>query len=302
MFTITAVVEGQRQTETPTAFVFPGGESQVTVPAGLRAAADAATEFRIHALLKAANDVMQLLMLTDALRRLNPAVPVHLDMPYVPYARQDRVCNPGEALGAAVFCKLINDQQYATVTITEPHSDVTPALLQRVRVVDAAAFVGRALAAPAFAKGVTLMAPDAGARKRVQALAKKLGVADVRYAEKVRDPQTGRITETRVPDDIPDQPILVVDDICDGGRTFLELALALADKTRQPLYLYVTHGIFSHGLTALNERYAGVFTAYDWTLTDGDGAPVCVGPDRPTPASPSLAPNPQACAIPALVN
>lgn len=276
MFTITAVVEGQRQRDTPAAFVFPGGESQVTVPAGLRAQADAASEFRIHALLKSANDVMQLLMLTDALRRLNPAVPVHLDMPYVPYARQDRVCNPGEALGAAVFCKLINDQQYATVTVVEPHSDVTPALLQRVRVIDAAAFVQRALSAPAFANGVTLMAPDAGARKRVQALAKQLGVTDVRYAEKVRDTQTGRITETRVPDDIPEQPVLVVDDICDGGRTFLELAAALRDKTRQPIYLYVTHGIFSHGLTELNARYAGIFTAYDWTESTGTDAPVRV--------------------------
>lgn len=273
MFTITAVIEGQRTTDTPAAFRFPGGETQVTIPAGLREQADAAREFCIHALLKSADDVMQLLLLTDALRRLNPAAPVHLDMPYVPYARQDRVCNPGEALGAAVFCKLINDQQYATVTIVEPHSDVTPALLQRVRVVDAAAFLKKALAAPAFAQGVTLMAPDAGARKRVQALAKTLGVADVRYAEKVRDPQTGRITETRVPDDIPAQPVLVVDDICDGGRTFLELAAALADKTRQPLYLYVTHGIFSKGLTELKARYAGIFTAYDWTRTEAAAAP-----------------------------
>lgn len=269
MFSITAVIEGQGQTGTPAAFKFPGGEMQVTVPAGLRAQADAAREFRIHALLKSADDVMQLLLLTDALRRLNPAAPVHLDMPYVPYARQDRVCNPGEALGAAVFCKLINDQQYATVTIVEPHSDVTPALLQRVRVVDAAAFLKKALAAPAFAQGVTLMAPDAGARKRVQALAKALGVADVRYAEKVRDPLTGRITETRVPDDIPAQPVLVVDDICDGGRTFLELAAALRDRTGQPLYLYVTHGIFSKGLAELKSRYAEIFTAYDWTATEG---------------------------------
>ncbi|WP_434643805.1 ribose-phosphate diphosphokinase [Achromobacter piechaudii] len=297
MFTITAVVEGQRQSDTPAAFVFPGGESQVTVPASLRAVADAATEFRIHALLTSANDVMQLLMLTDALRRLNPAAPVHLDMPYVPYARQDRVCNPGEALGAAVFCKLINDQQYATVTITEPHSDVTPALLQRVRIIDASAFVARALSAPAFAGGVTLMAPDAGARKRVQALAKKLGVADVRYAEKVRDPQTGRIVETRVPDDIPDQPVLVLDDICDGGRTFLELARALRDKTRQPLYLYVTHGIFSHGLTALNECYAGLYAAYDWTQSEGEGALVQVGPGASAPSS-----TPLPSATPALVN
>ncbi|HCW17254.1 MAG TPA: phosphoribosylpyrophosphate synthetase, partial [Achromobacter sp.] len=74
----------------------------------------------------------------------------------------------------------------------------------------------------------------------------------------------------------PAQPVLVVDDICDGGRTFLELASALRDTTRQPVYLYVTHGIFSKGLGELNARYAGIFTAYDWTGAEGAGAPVLV--------------------------
>lgn len=220
---------------------------------------------------------MQLLMLTDALRRLNPAAPVHLDMPYVPYARQDRICNPGEALGAAVFCKLINDQQYATVSVVEPHSDVTPPAATRPR--------HRRRRLPEERAGQPRLCqrrhPDGARRRRPQARAgpgQKLGVADVRYAEKVRDPQTGRITETRVPDDIPAQPVLVVDDICDGGRTFLELAAALRDKTDQPLYLYVTHGIFSKGLAELNARYAGLYTAYDWTAAEGPGAPVIVNP------------------------
>ena len=52
--------------------------------------------------------------------------------------------------------------------------------------------------------------------------------------------------------------------------------LQLRDKTRQPLYLYVTHGLFSKGLGELNARYAGIFTAFDWTGTEGAGAPVLV--------------------------
>jgi ribose-phosphate pyrophosphokinase len=267
-------VDGQTQRYTPAAFVFPGGESQVTVPEELQRIVPDLAAVRIHALVKAANDVMQLLLLTDALRRLNPCLTLHLDMPYVPYARQDRVCSPGEALGAAVFCKLINDQMYASVTIVEPHSDVTPALLERVRIIDASAFLRRAMQAPELKQGVTFLAPDAGAHKRVQALAKKLAVTDVRFAEKVRDPRTGRITETRIPADVPAQPILVVDDICDGGRTFLELGRALRAKTSQPLYLYVTHGIFSHGFDELNAIYGRIFTAYDWTNTRTDGGPV----------------------------
>jgi ribose-phosphate pyrophosphokinase len=276
MLKLTAVLNGQPVSFQPAAFVFPGGESQVTVPAELQEIAQDLGQVRIHALLKSANDVMQLLLLTDALRRLNPCMVLHLDMPYVPYARQDRVCSPGEALGAAVFCKLINDQDYASVTVVEPHSDVTPALLQRTRIVDASAFLAAALRAPQFERGVTFLAPDAGAHKRVQALAKKLKVPDVLFAQKVRDPRTGRITETRAPDVIPAQPILVVDDICDGGRTFLELARAMRPKTDQPLYLYVTHGIFSHGFDELNSLYDRIFTAYDWTETSAEGGPVLI--------------------------
>lgn len=277
MLKVAAVLNGQSQVFEPAAFVFPGGESQVTVPAELQRIAPELGSVRIHALLKSANDVMQLLLLTDALRRLNPCLALHLDMPYVPYARQDRVCSPGEGLGAAVFCKLINGQDYASVTVVEPHSDVTPALLQRARIVDASAFLAAVLRAPEFAQGVTLLAPDAGAGKRVQALGKKLGVPDVLFAQKVRDPRTGRITETRAPDAVPAQAVLVVDDICDGGRTFLELARAMRAKTSQPLYLYVTHGIFSHGFDELNSLYERIYTAYDWT-----GAAQTAAPNGPT--------------------
>ena len=162
---------------------------------------------------------MQLLLLTDAVRRVVPNVPLHLNMPYVPYARQDRVCNPGEALSAKVFCDLINGQAYASVTIADPHSDVVPALLDRVSVVDASVMLAEVLQQSAFARGVTLLAPDAGARKRVQQLAKKLEVEHIAFADKVRDTKTGRISGTSVSSDLPHLPILVVDDICDGGRT-----------------------------------------------------------------------------------
>jgi len=175
------------------------------------------------------------------------------------------VCNAGEALSAMVFCDLINAQGYASVTITDPHSAVVTALIERASVVDASVFVRQVLDADVFAQGVTLLAPDAGARQRVEALAARLGGRDTAFAEKRRDPSDGRIVEMRFPAALPAQPILVVDDICDGGRTFIELARAAREVTDQPLYLYVTHGIFSRGLDALRGDYAGVFTAYDWT-------------------------------------
>lgn len=267
MLTITSLYnEGSRRAVTlePRLFTFAGGESQVVLPDAFIADARSVASVRINAWLKTADTVMQLLLLTDAVRRVVPNVPLHLNMPYVPYARQDRVCNPGEALSARVFCDLINAQAYASVVIADPHSDVVPALLDRVSVVDASVMVAEVLRHSALARGVTLLAPDAGARKRVQQLARKLDVDHIAFADKVRDTKTGRISGTSVSSDLPNLPILVVDDICDGGRTFVELGKALAEVSPQPRYLYVTHGIFSKGFEELNLYYQRIFTAYNW--------------------------------------
>lgn len=75
-------------------------------------------------------DIMRLFLATDAVRRMGVET-VHLHIPYVPYARQDRVCYPGEALSAAVFAKLINAQGYDSVHCWDCHSDVMPALIDR---------------------------------------------------------------------------------------------------------------------------------------------------------------------------
>lgn len=254
----------------PASFVFPGGEVQVSIDL----LADGLLRVVIDADLRSSDDVMSLLMLTDAIRRQVPATPIDLNLPYVPYARQDRVCNPGEALAAKVFCQLINAQGYATVTILDPHSDVVPALLDCVRVVDASVPLRSVVDRAEFANGITLLAPDAGARKRVLGLAKKLGIESVVFAEKVRCTKTGAITGVSVPDNLPDQPVLVVDDICDGGRTFLELAAVLRKVSAQPLYLYVTHGIFSKGVEALLKDYERLYTTNDWTRSSNPAVTV----------------------------
>ncbi|WGS51590.1 phosphoribosyltransferase family protein [Paraburkholderia sp. D15] len=250
--------------------VFPGGEVNVSVQLG-----QPAKTLRIQAHLPNAEAVMTLLLVTDALRRGYPGTPIVLSMPYVPYARQDRVANAGEALSARVFCDLINAQQYAQVEVQDPHSDVVTALLDRVTIADPLPSLRRALASlgagPDAAPGrrAALVAPDAGARKRVMHLAHALEL-DVVFAEKVRNTQTGKITGTQVTGALPDTPLVVVDDICDGGRTFTELAAALRarqaeQRLDQPLYLYVTHGIFSKGLAPLLEHYRTVFTRNNWT-------------------------------------
>lgn len=217
---------------------FSGGEVHIRIePLQISGCID------LVANLRTSDDVMALLLITDALRR-RQVKQIRLTLRYLPYARQDRVCAPGEALSLRVFADLINAQGYESVTVWDAHSDTALALLDRVVNVEPYQLLSRLKLS---ADVCVLVAPDAGALKKVSAVSKRLGIPFVR-ADKSRDPATGEITGTIVySEHIGDRDFLIVDDICDGGRTFIELAKALRPLTNGEINLYVTHGIFSRG-------------------------------------------------------
>lgn len=57
------------------------------------------------------------------------------------------------------------------------------------------------------------------------------------------------------------KPLLIIDDLCDGGGTFIALAQKLDELGYTGnKYLYVTHGLFSKGFTALFNHYEHIYT------------------------------------------
>ncbi len=244
---------------------FPGGESLVRLvnppeifPGGKAIVANITMDFKDN------GDLIDLLLLTDAVRRhyggrTSEPVELSLTMHYLPYARQDRVCNPGESLSVKVVADLINSQGYSRVTCTDIHSDVGAALidnLTHISLLTAARTVAEAQ------RGAILVSPDAGANKKVLAFAKEYGFADVVRADKTRDPLTGKITGTVVySEPVGDRDFLILDDICDGGRTFIELAKELRKLTTGKIFLYVSHGIFSAGCMALDLHFDAIYVA-----------------------------------------
>lgn len=246
---------------------FPGGEIQVRVSQPMVHG----EAIEIMARLHSASDVVKLLLITDAIRRkVEHGMPVHLVCPYLPYARQDRVCSTGEALSLKVMCDVINSQNYASVTIWDPHSEVAPALLNNCSVITVAdiicAEMFQIFESDAEQRRTVLVAPDAGAVKKVMEVGKRLSMP-VLQATKVRDPSTGAISHTAVIGigeglaRMEDCDFLMVDDICDGGRTFIELAKVLRPLTTGKIKLYVTHGIFSQGVEILLKSIDEIYTA-----------------------------------------
>lgn len=219
----------------------------------------------IDARIRNGDDVMQMLMLRDAIRHATDYVDtVELFMPYLPYARQDRMCNPGEAFSAKAFAALINAQDFHRVHVCDPHSDVSASLLDRVRVIPQhkiveTAFLTKALTSPAHTDHL-LVAPDLGAVKKLKKLP-----GDHCYLDKTRRPSDGAILGTEIIHGTPlGRDCLIIDDICDGGRTFIEAAKVLRKAGAKSVSLFVTHGIFSKGFEELQQHLDLIVTTDSW--------------------------------------
>lgn len=246
--------------------LFNGGENHIKLIGSIP------EQVTIEAQLKNSNYVMELLLATDALRRAG-AQEITLVAPYIPYGRQDRVMVPGEPLSIRVFANLINAQNYKAVYTLDNHSSVTTALIDRCIEIDNTRLMkelhDEVLYAVSFWRSdddlnLTLISPDAGGEKRTFSVAQKCEL-EVFYASKIRDVRTGAIIETRFNGpNLKGTTCLIVDDICDGGRTFLELAKVLTGKFADFVYLYVSHGIFNQGLYQLKEHFDGIYSTNIW--------------------------------------
>lgn len=244
----------------PKVWNFPAGEVGVRVQNHGRP--QEVKEVLITASLTSSDEVMQLFMLTDALRRQFFNAKLSLVLGYIPYARQDRVCNVGDSLSIAVFARLINAQNYEQVTLIDPHSDVAPALFERT-VVESQALVFENHFNALFNwenENRILVAPDAGAAKKAAVIAAGGKFSNVLYAVKNRNLATGEITELSLTGDVLGKDVVVVDDLADGGRTFTELAEVLKAKGAKSMKLIVTHGIFTKGPEVLTSCYDAVYT------------------------------------------
>lgn len=238
-------------------FTFNGGEPFISIPTRISALAS------VIARIQSGNDLIELCNAVDALKR-NGSIVIDLYIPYWPGARQDRVCNEGEALTTKVYADIINSLECASVQICDPHSDVTPALINRCKLYPIEDIIKQVIddCKPDF-----IVSPDAGATKRIYTYLSKINCKiPVIQCLKKRDTITGKLSGFQVCNWAEwSQPepakLLIIDDICDGGGTFVGLADEFKDlHLKNELYLYTTHGIFSQGYTQLLEKFEKLYT------------------------------------------
>ncbi len=167
---------------------------------------------------------------------------IALQLPYLPNARQDRVKAPEDVFTLKYFAELINSLEFCEVEVLDPHSYVSEALLNNIRIRTPKKYVEKVLEqlTRQNERRVLLFFPDEGAMKRYSVMFEQPYV----FGIKKRDWTTGEIEGLEAAgqtDLIPGSTVLIVDDICSRGGTFYYSAKALKELGAEQVYLYVSH-------------------------------------------------------------
>lgn len=184
------------------------------------------------------DDLLKLLFVKSCLDedRLSTSLLIY----YMPYSRMDRVENRS-VFTLKYICKMINSMNFSSVVVIEPHSDVTPALLDRcVTLYPTVGLLGQVMGEVGFDEYRDyLFFPDTGAAKRYG--------KDISYNQlvgyKKRDFATGRITQLDVLGEIKGAGFkaIIMDDLCSFGGTFIRSAERLKALGAAEVYLLVAH-------------------------------------------------------------
>lgn len=202
---------------------------------------------------------------------------IHLYVPYFEGSRSDRKFEEGSNNYLKdVICPIVNSLKLDSVTVLDPHSDCLEMGLNNFKKQSNLDLVKWWLGLPPngcvdLAK-ITLISPDAGASKKIYKIAEQIGAKSIITCSKDRD-TLGKISSTYIPlnDSHVDKDFVIIDDICDGGATFINIAKAIRGieaLINSKIYFIVTHGIFSKGLDELSKYFDGIYCTNSYKNID----------------------------------
>jgi ribose-phosphate pyrophosphokinase len=249
---------------------FPDGQRQVKIIAPSQALYSKDTPVTISSRMNNFQDLELIICSVMSLRHIG-FKEIHLFCPFFLGSRSDRLFEPGtNHYLKDVVCPIINSLNFDTVTVVDPHSDVLEACVNNLKKISNLNLVEFALKYLGD-EDFTLISPDAGAAKKIFGIADKIDYkGSILICTKTRD-EHGKLSNLNIPLNYEhvSKPIIIIDDICDGGATFVKIGKKIFDyrvatgadaKTFGKVYLIVTHAILSHGFVELDRYFDGIFT------------------------------------------
>lgn len=181
------------------------------------------------------SDFFKIALLKNFLDDMN-CVTVNLICTYFPHSRMDRV-NGFYAVSLNTAAEIINNLCFEAVSVREPHSPLTINLLDNSFGEEwCAARVADVLLRENYD---SIFLPDYGALKRYEDvdIPKRIKIS---HGKKMRDFESGNIETLEIRGDIGSR-VLIVDDLCSRGGTFVRGSKLLKEKGAERVGLLVAY-------------------------------------------------------------
>jgi len=198
--------------------------------------------FLIQSTMPPADNLLELLMMTDAARRAS-AHYVTAVIPYFGLARQDRKDKPRVAIGSKLVANLLVAAGINRLMTMDLHAAQIQGFFDiPVDHLDASIiFVPyiKSLKLP----NLTIASPDMGGSYRARTFAKFFN-AEVVICDKCRK-RANEIESMTVIGDVTGQDIVLIDDICDTAGTLAKAAALIMEKGANSVRAVCTHALLS---------------------------------------------------------
>lgn len=188
--------------------------------------------------------VMEMSLIGDAIRRGAPKTMIAV-IPYMGYARQDKLHRPGEPVSARVIAKFLEVSKYKEVITVDLHNDAIVGFFQiPVTHVSALEVLAQELKKLNTPNGV-VVSPDVGGTKRARNLAYYLDLPIV-VMEKKRFLDRHDVSESyEIIGNVRGKTAIIIDDIISTGGTIAHSARSLMMAGASSVIVLATHGVLA---------------------------------------------------------
>ena len=261
---------------------FPGGEPHIKLKEVIKD-----EDIFITARIMNWNEWGFLLALLETLSFPGAHNRLHLFIPYFPGARQDKPDDHLSPLTCQMYAQTLARYRIKDLIVFDIHSYDAGTIIMNASGCKTMHYLmpNDVLGPAPFGNDFdAIVVPDEGARGRAMAFGDHLYPdLPLVFCDKRRDPETGRLSNYRILNEEIGgvRNFLVIDDICDGGGTFNLLAQSIGERIPDSvLTLFVSHGVFSKGLSNLDNRYTEIWATDSLYTRDYRGPDWAHTPER----------------------
>lgn len=189
--------------------------------------------------------IMEIVLMGDAIRRGAPKTMIAV-IPYMGYARQDKLHRPGEPVSARVIAKFLEVSKFKEVITMDLHNDAIVGFFQiPVTHVSALDLLAREAKNTGKLSDAIIVSPDVGGTKRARNLAYMLDVP-MTVMEKKRYLDRHDVSESyEIIGNVKGKTAIIIDDIISTGGTIANSAKSLKNAGATSVIVLATHGVFA---------------------------------------------------------